>query len=174
MISNGRNQRFGPGRSATTRDNREPWAQIYEGVIAYVLKHRQEYGADLVRNPLISEGIASILRGLEVLLDGNIGDLDDARCWSNLDSLARFAGWEGGLEDAEGGLIEAWLAPVKGDGPIAGNGHRGWIEEEESLPVSSRQLDDRRAPPESERNAGNAHDPAATAPQRRIRRQDWA
>lgn len=174
MISNGRNQGFvGPRRSSPTRDDREPWAQIYEGVISYVLKHRQEYGADLVRNPLISEGVASILRGLEVLLDGNIGKLDDARCWSNLDSLARFAGWEGGLEDAESGLIEAWLAPVSGDGPIPGDGHREWMEEDPH-PAHPGETDARRGAADPESTAASSGDPAVTAPQRRIRRQDWA
>ncbi len=80
----------------------EPWALLYEGVVAYVMKHREEYGLDIADNPMLCQGVASILRGLEVLLDGEVGGLEPGRCWQNLDSFARFAGWSEGLEGAAG------------------------------------------------------------------------
>lgn len=80
----------------------EPWALLYEAVVAYVMKHREEYGHDIADNPMLCRGLASMLRGLEVLLDGEVGRLEPERCWQNLDALARFAGWSEGLEGAAG------------------------------------------------------------------------
>jgi hypothetical protein len=61
---------------------------------SYVEHYRETCDGDVADDSVLCCGVAMILGGVLVLLDGDIGRLDAGECWSEVERIALRAGWK--------------------------------------------------------------------------------
>ena len=72
---------------------------VTKSIASYAEHYRERFDSDVAADGVLGDGIAHILRGAEILLNGDLGRLDGGMCWQALETLAKECGWKS-LEDA--------------------------------------------------------------------------
>ena len=68
--------------------------RLIDGAREYVKAYRREWESGLSDDGVHGVAVADILDGIYGLLSGELGRLDGGRLWSELEAIAKDAGWE--------------------------------------------------------------------------------